>query len=169
MKKLSRDNLTPHQRSYAMSRVRSKDTAPEVAIRSELFRRGHRFRKHRRDIPGCPDIVFVTAKIAVFVDGEFWHGRRFALWEGKLTEYWRAKIARNVSRDRRSRRRLRLLGWTVIRIWDRDILRDLRKAVWRVERALYERAGTPAQLGNTVEPRRRSGSKCYPQKSSGYS
>jgi len=138
MKKPSRDNLTPAQRSYAMSRVRSRDTAPELAVRRELFRRGYRFRTHRKDLPGCPDIVFVRAHVAVFVDGEFWHGRRFATWSETLSDYWREKIERNIRRDRRSRRQLRSMGWTIVRVWDRDVMRSVSCAVAEIERAILK-------------------------------
>ena len=71
------DNLTPTQRSYCMSRVKGKDTSIERLVRSELHKRGFRFRKHVKTLPGKPDIVFPKAKVAVFVDGDFWHGYDF--------------------------------------------------------------------------------------------
>ena len=86
------DNLTPEQRSRTMSLIRSKDTQPELTIRRLLHARGLRFRKHAAWLPGQPDIVFVSAKVTVFVDGDYWHGWRFPLWSGKLTAYWKHKI-----------------------------------------------------------------------------
>lgn len=93
------DILTPEQRSYCMSKVRSKDTSPERAVRSALHRLGYRFRKHVKDLPGKPDIVFTRRKVAVFVDGDFWHGFGFESWGGKLSPKWRSKIERNMARD----------------------------------------------------------------------
>ena len=78
------DNLTPAQRSYCMSRIKGKDTGLELRVRSELHKRGLRFRKHLKELPGKPDIVFTRAKVVVFIDGDFWHGYRFATWEHKV-------------------------------------------------------------------------------------
>ncbi|HEY0160778.1 MAG TPA: very short patch repair endonuclease [Thermoanaerobaculia bacterium] len=147
MKKLSRDNLTPAQRSYAMSQVRSKDTSPELAVRRALFRRGLRFRKHRRDLPGTPDIVFVTAKVAVFVDGEFWHGYQFARWRDKLSDYWRARIERNIRRDRRAHRHLRRLGWVVVRVWQREFERESAPIVNAIELVVRDRLKPRRKVG----------------------
>src|SRR6476469_9829315 len=91
------DNLTPAQRRRCMSSVRTKDTDIEQAVRSALHRRGLRFRKHVRDLPGRPDIVFSRARVAVFVDGDFWHGYDFDTWRGGLSEFWRNKIETNRS------------------------------------------------------------------------
>ena len=120
------DNLTKKQRSYCMSRVKSKDTTLETRIRTELFKRGLRFRKHVSALPGRPDIVFPTAKLAVFLDGDFWHGYGFPSWRHTLPKFWREKIARTRDRDRRNFAKLRRMGWQVLRIWQHDIERDLR-------------------------------------------
>src|SRR5712691_9137944 len=111
------DNLTPEQRSYCMSRVRNRDTRLEVLVRSELHRRGFRFRKHVKDLPGRPDIVFVREQVAVFVDGDFWHGYGFPRWEHTVSDFWRTKIAINRARDARNFARLRRAGWRVVRLW----------------------------------------------------
>src|SRR5688500_10604715 len=110
------DNLTPQQRSYCMSRVKNRDTDLETAIRCGLHRRGLRFRKHVRLLAGSPDLVFPTARLAVFIDGDFWHGYRFPQWRRKLSPFWQAKIATNRDRDRRNFRKLRRNGWTVMRV-----------------------------------------------------
>jgi DNA mismatch endonuclease Vsr len=130
------DNLTPEQRRYTMTRVKSKDTGLEKIVRSELHRRGFRFRKHVRDLPGSPDAVFVKAKVAVFIDGDFWHGYKFSNWEHKLQVYWREKIKRNIARDRRNHAKLRRMGWRVIRIWQHDVKQDLDKCIRNVIAAL---------------------------------
>jgi DNA mismatch endonuclease (patch repair protein) len=129
------DNLTREQRSYTMSCIRSKDTTPETTIRSLVHARGLRFRKHKRDIPGRPDLVFVRAKIAVFIDGDFWHGWQFSRWRNKLAPYWRNKIEGNRRRDRNNFRRLRRRGWQVIRIWEHNVEREAESCVDLIETA----------------------------------
>lgn len=114
------DRLTTAQRSRLMSRIRSKDTKPEVAVRSMIHRLGFRFRLYRRDLPGTPDIVLPAHKAVVFVNGCFWHGHYCK--RGKMPKsrvaYWRVKIAANRKRDERARRRLRRLGWKVVVVWE---------------------------------------------------
>jgi len=119
------DNLTREQRSYCMSRIMGRDTALEITMRSELFRRGLRFRKHVTTLPGKPDVVFPLAKVAVFLDGDFWHGYIFPIWRSTLSKFWRVKIAKTRDRDRRNFAKLRRMGWRVIRIWQHEIQRDL--------------------------------------------
>lgn len=128
--------------SEAASRIkqrnRSSDTKAEVLLRKELWRRGLRYRLHARDLPGKPDIVFRRARVVVFCDGDFWHGRRWRQRREKLAggtnaPYWTAKIAANVARDRRHNRALRAAGWTVIRLWETDILRNAERAGAKVE------------------------------------
>lgn len=130
------DNLTPEQRSYCMSRVKGKDTGLEKLVRAELHRRGLRFRKHVKELPGKPDVVFSTAKVAVFIDGDFWHGYRFPLWEHKLPDFWKEKIGRTRERDQRNFQKLRRMGWRVIRIWQHEIERDLDGCIDRIVLAL---------------------------------
>jgi DNA mismatch endonuclease (patch repair protein) len=141
------DNLTPEQRSRTMSRIRSTDTGPELTIRRILHARGRRFRKYVREVPGRPDLVFARERVAVFVDGDFWHGWRFPVWREKLAEYWRLKIARNRQRDARNFRLLRRRGWVVIRIWEHQVENDPHGCVERVERALG-RMGIPSSEAN---------------------
>lgn len=134
------DNLTAEQRSYCMSRVKGKDTGIERRVRSELHRRGFRFRKHFRQLPGNPDVVFTRARVAVFVDGDFWHGYRLMEWEETLTPFWRVKIRRNVERDKKNHRMLRKSGWVVIRLWQHDIERNLQRCIDRIATAVEERS-----------------------------
>jgi len=119
------DNLTKEQRSYCMSRVKVRGTALELAIRSELLKRGLKFRNNVTTLPGKPDIVFPIVKLAVFLDGDFWHGYRFPVWRRTLAKFWREKIAKNRDRDRRNFAKLRRMGWRVLRIWQHEIKRDL--------------------------------------------
>jgi DNA mismatch endonuclease, patch repair protein len=123
-----------------MSRVRNRDTDLELLVRSELFKRGWRFRKHVSSLPGTPDIVFVRQEIAVFIDGDFWHGYRFPAWKDTLAKFWIAKIQKNRERDRRNFSKLRRQGWCVIRIWQHEIRRDLQGSLNRIERSLVARS-----------------------------
>lgn len=134
------DRITPEQRSRLMAKVHSFDTAPERAIRSALHKKGLRFRKHVADLPGRPDVVFARSRVAVFVDGDFWHGYRFPAWKAKLAPYWQEKIVRNRARDRRNFARLRASGWVVIRVWSHEIDRDLGACVARVAHAVGSRS-----------------------------
>jgi DNA mismatch endonuclease (patch repair protein) len=133
------DNLTPEQRSRTMSLIRSKDTRPELTVRGMLHARGLRFRKHVRRLPGQPDLVFVGARVTVFIDGDYWHGWRFPAWSGKLAPYWRQKIAENRLRDGRTFRRLRREGWLVIRVWEHEVERHPARCVDRIEAAVRDR------------------------------
>lgn len=130
------DNLTPAQRKYCMSRVRGKDTGIEVKIRSALHRRGLRFRKHVKGLPGKPDVVFPKVKVAVFLDGDFWHGYRFPAWEQKLSPFWREKISKTRKRDQKNFRKLRADGWKVIRLWQHQIEKDIDGCIEKIEAAL---------------------------------
>lgn len=130
------DNLTKEQRSYCMSRVKGKDTRLEKVVRSELHKRGLRFRKHTGKLPGKPDIVFVTQKVVVFLDGDFWHGYRFPQWEKTLAKFWRNKIGETRKRDQRNFAKLRRMGWRVIRIWEHSIKNDLNAVVTKICEAI---------------------------------
>src|SRR5947207_3188047 len=129
------DNLTKKQRSHCMSRVRTTNTDLEELVCSALRRRGLRFRKHVRGRPGTPDVVFPAARVAVFIDGEFWHGYRFPTWRASMSGFWQEKIERNRARDRRNFARLRRQGWSVIRLWQHDIRTDLAPCVERIANA----------------------------------
>jgi DNA mismatch endonuclease (patch repair protein) len=131
-----RDRLTIEQRSRCMASVRNKNTDIELLVRSGVHKRGLRFRKHPKQLPGTPDIVFWSARVAVFIDGDFWHGFAFQKWEHTLHEYWKKKIATNRMRDQRNFRKLRRMGWKVVRIWQHEIERDLISCVDRVESAV---------------------------------
>lgn len=105
----------------SMSSQRTADTQPEVALRSALHRRGVRFRVHRRDLPGRPDIVLVRTRIAVFVDGCFWHQCPDHFIAPKANaEWWANKMEANTTRDRRNDERLRLLGWEPVHVWEHE-------------------------------------------------
>lgn len=128
-------------RSRVMSRIRNRDTAPERALRGALCSAGLRgYRLHRRDIPGSPDIAWVGRRIAVFVDGAFWHGHPSAFKEGQSGAFWDEKIAHNIERDRQVDRTLNEKGWAVVRIWDFEIEQSVDDCIDKVRLALAERA-----------------------------
>jgi DNA mismatch endonuclease (patch repair protein) len=102
---------------------------------------GREFETHARDLPGRPDILFRHSMVAVFIDGDFWHGWRFPVWKDKLSEKWEAKIEATRRRDARNFRKLRRSGWKVIRIWEHQVNGDLLRCVQRVEEALPRRRG----------------------------
>ena len=134
------DRLTPEQRKRAMSRVRSKGTGIEVSVCKAVFARGLRYRKNVKGLPGTPDIVFAGPKVAVFVDGDFWHGWRFPAWRNKLNSYWVQKIESNRRRDRLNFARLRRRGWIVIRVWGHQVNSDIDAVADRIERAVLTRS-----------------------------
>jgi len=147
------DNMTPEQRSRTMSRIRKTDTKPEIMVRRLAFSRGLRYRKYVSGLPGTPDLVFAGPKVAIFVDGDFWHGWRFEEWEHKLSSaYWKDKIRRNRNRDVENHRRLEKDGWTVIRIWEHEVEEDAEACVDRIEAVV--RAGQQQHAADGA-PRRR--------------
>lgn len=130
------DHMTPEQRSYAMRRVKLKDGPLELLIRRKLRSIGLRFQQNCRNLNGSPDIVFPKQKVAIFIDGDFWHGWRLPAWEHKLSEFWKVKLHTNRRRDQRNFRRLRAADWTVIRLWEHEIRSDSGRCVARILRAL---------------------------------
>ena len=129
------DVLTPAQRSFCMSRIRSRDTRPERVVRSILHKMGRRFRLHRRDLPGTPDIVLPAIKTVIFVHGCFWHMHRcrFGLVKPKTrAEFWSAKRQANAERDRKSVAELRKAGWRVLIVWECQT-RNLGRLAERVQ------------------------------------
>ena len=126
------DPRTPEQRFRAMSNVKLRDGSLEVIVRSELHKRGYRFRKHVKSLPGSPDAVFPREKIAVFIDGDFWHGYRLPTWEHKLNDFWKQKIRANRKRDQKNFLKLRRMGWRVIRIWQHEIRENPARCTERI-------------------------------------
>lgn len=115
------DRISKEHRSWNMSRIRSRNTAPEVAVRSALHRMGYRFRLKEYGLPGKPDVVLSRYRTAVFVHGCFWHrhkGCRFSYTPRSRQSFWLAKFRNNVARDRRAVEELRGLDWRVIVIWE---------------------------------------------------
>lgn len=118
------DNLTPEQRRRCMVRNKSRNTGLEKRVCKVMRNAGLRFRRHAADLPGRPDAVFRKERVAVFIDGDFWHGWRFPQWAESLAPAWREKIEKNRLRDRRNAARLRRAGWCVIRVWEHQAARD---------------------------------------------
>jgi DNA mismatch endonuclease (patch repair protein) len=135
--------LDARQRHQLMARFTSMDTGSELALRRALRLQGTLgYRLHLRELPGRPDVAFTRWKVAVFVDGEFWHGHPSAFVFGAKGPYWDQKILRNQARDESTNKKLVDLGWIVVRIWDRDVHRDPDAAASRVGAALTA-AGRP--------------------------
>jgi DNA mismatch endonuclease (patch repair protein) len=130
------DFVTKETRSWMMSRVARKDTLPEKIIHQELKKKKIKFSRHIKSLPGSPDIVFPDKRIAIFIDGDFWHGWRFPRWKHKLKKFWKNKIETNRKRDQRNFRKLRRMNWKVIRIWEHQIQNDSVKSVLLILKAV---------------------------------
>jgi DNA mismatch endonuclease (patch repair protein) len=142
------DTVSRERRSWIMSRVKGKDTAPELFVRSLVHRLGYRFRLHRRDLPGAPDLVFVSRRKVIFVHGCFWHGHNCVRGDRQPksnSDYWKRKIAKNKERDRSRRKQLRDLGWDVLVVWECQ-LRDEEKLTQELIAFLGDR---PARRSNS--------------------
>lgn len=131
------DRLTSERRSWLMSQVRSKNTSPEMRVRRLAHASGLRYRLHRRDLPGKPDLVFPRHRVALFVHGCFWHrhpGCAKASMPKSRSDFWREKFERNVERDRQAEQELEALGWRVLVIWECGTKsdREIRALLWQV-------------------------------------
>jgi len=115
------DSFTPEKRSEIMSKIRSKDTRPEFIVRKLLHKLGYRFRIHSKALPGKPDIVLKKYRTAIFINGCFWHhhkGCKRSNWPKSNKDYWIPKIKRTIQRDSESHKKLQILGWNVLVIWE---------------------------------------------------
>lgn len=130
------DHMTPAQRSHAMKCVKLKDGPLELLIQRELRKIGLRFQRNCKRLRGSPDIVFPKNKVAIFIDGDFWHGWRLPAWEHKLSEFWKSKLHTNRRRDQRNFRHLRAADWTVIRLWEHEIRSNRARCIDRILRLL---------------------------------
>ena len=137
------DNLTPAQRKKNMRNIKSKDTDIELLLRKELWRQGYRYRKNYKKLPGKPDIVLTKYKIAIFCDGEFFHGKDWEVLKPRLeksnnSEFWISKISRNRERDDEVNKKLLFSGWTVVRFWGNDIKNNLDECLKVIDEAIFE-------------------------------
>ncbi|MBR2125191.1 MAG: DNA mismatch endonuclease Vsr [Akkermansia sp.] len=125
------DVHTPEQRRRNMSAIKGKHTKPEMLVRRALHAMGYRFRLHRNDLPGKPDIVLPRHKVAIFVNGCFWHrhvGCKYASTPATNVDFWNAKFAENVARDKCIYEKLEVLGWKVVVIWECEVKRLLQES-----------------------------------------
>lgn len=132
------DSLTPAQRSERMSRIRGKDTGPELAVRRLIHSMGYRYRLGAKDLPGRPDIVFRTRRCVVFVHGCFWHrhqGCTLARLPKSRLDFWREKLEGNAARDKRNLELLAQNGWRTLVVWECE-LKDMKQVAARVRRFL---------------------------------
>lgn len=146
------DVLTPDQRRKNMRRIKGADTKPELALRKLLWHKGYRYRKNFKGLPGKPDIVLTKYKICIFVDSEFFHGKGFEgeyksrkysslreqLEHSNNSQFWLNKIQRNMDRDREVDAELKGLGWTVIRLWSLDVLKNPEQSLQTIEEAIID-------------------------------
>ena len=137
------DKLTPEQRHKNMSHIRNKDSKIECVLRKALWSRGYRYRKNYKKLPGKPDIVLKKYKIAIFCDSEFFHGKDFEQLKKQLSmsqnsDFWIAKIQRNIDRDAVVDRQLRNMDWLVLRFWGKEILKNPDQCVQVIEEAILE-------------------------------
>ena len=129
------DNLTKKQRHKNMSHIRASNTKPEIMLRKALWHRGIRYRKNYKELIGKPDIVITRCKIAIFVDGDFWHGKNMDDIEKQVQSnrtYWLPKIRRNRERDAEVNDALTEQGWIVLRFWESDIKKHLEQCVAQI-------------------------------------
>ena len=134
--------------SKTASRIRAFDTKPEMILRKTLWELGLRYRKNVRHLPGKPDIVFGKQKLIIFCDGDFWHGRDWAsrrrkLANGSNSEYWIQKIQSNIRRDKLQVLRLNRMGWSVLRFWESDILKDPSAIARQITQTMKNRGSNP--------------------------
>lgn len=137
------DVLSKEQRSKNMRNIKSKDTKIEIILRKALWEKGIRYRKNYVALPGKPDIVLTKYKIAIFCDGEFFHGKDWEVLKPKLQnsnngDFWIEKISRNRKRDEEVDKKLSFMGWTVIRFWGDEIKRDIDTCIKVIEETIFD-------------------------------
>ncbi len=134
------DTISKERRSWNMSRIKGKDTSPEVSVRSYLFSQGFRFRKNVSSLPGRPDIVLPKYRTVIFINGCFWHhheGCRFATVPKTRTDFWNNKFNTNIANDIKNKAKLEELGWEVITIWECELKKDFPEAMKKLTGILY--------------------------------
>lgn len=137
------DRLTKEQRRKNMQHIRNKDTKIEVLLRKALWNKGYRYRKNFMDLPGKPDIALTKYRIAVFCDSEFFHGKdwdvlRPQLQRGKNADFWIEKISKNMQRDNLVNKQLNFMGWTVVRFWGKEIIKNTDECVQVIEEVIFD-------------------------------
>ena len=137
------DVLTPEQRRKNMQHIKSNDTKIEVLLRKALWEKGYRYIKNYKALPGKPDIVLTKYKIAIFCDGEFFHGKDWEVLKPRLeksnnSEFWIKKITRNLERDDEINKKLLFMGWIVIRFWGNEIKKNTDECVRVIEETIFD-------------------------------
>lgn len=137
------DVLTKEQRRKNMQHIKSNDTEIEMLLRKALWKKGYRYRKNYKELPGKPDIVLTKYKIAIFCDGEFFHGKDWEVLKPKLqssnnSEFWINKISRNIERDNEINKELLFMGWIVIRFWGKEIKKNTDQCVRVIEETVFD-------------------------------
>ena len=137
------DVLTPEQRRRNMQNIHQKDTSIELCLRKALWKKGYRYRKNVKTLPGKPDIVITKYKIAIFCDSEFFHGKDWEVlkprWEkGVHGDFWVKKITNNRRRDDEVNKKLLFMGWTVIRFWGKEIMKNTDECVRVIEETVFD-------------------------------
>lgn len=148
------DVLTPEQRKKNMRNIKAENTKPEVVLRRLLWKEGFRYRKNWKMLPGKPDIAITKYKVAIFVDGEFWHGKdydggdypgrkyhslREQLEHGNNSDFWKQKIERNMQRDLEIEAELNGLGWKVIRFWSKDVMKQPEECLQIIRETIFDK------------------------------
>lgn len=134
---------TTEKRSSLMSKIKSTETQVEVLLRKKLWSKGIRYRKNNKDILGCPDISIKKYKIAIFIDGEFWHGFNWREKKKKIKsnrKYWIEKIEGNMQRDEKTDKNLKKQGWCVIRLWEHEIKKDINSCFRKINKKISNNA-----------------------------
>lgn len=137
------DRLSKEQRHRNMQHIRNRDTKPELVLRKALWKKGYRYRKNYSGLPGKPDIVLTKYKIAIFCDGEFFHGNNWddlkrQLQRGSNADFWMEKILKNMQRDDWVNKQLTFMGWTVVRFWDKQIIKNTDECVRTIEELIFD-------------------------------
>ena len=137
------DVLTKEQRRKNMQRIKGKNTSIEVRLCKALWQKGYHYRKNYKELPGSPDIVLTKYKIAIFCDGEFFHGKdwdklKARLEKGEKGEYWIKKMTRNMERDEEINKQLMFKGWTVLRFWGDEIKKNTDECVKAIEEVIFD-------------------------------
>ena len=137
------DKLTPEQRKKNMRSIKGKDTSIEMILRKALWKKGYHYRKNYKNLPGTPDIALTKYKIAIFCDGEFFHGKDWEILKprlerGKNSDFLVTKISRNRERDEEINKKLLFMGWIVIRFWGMDIKKNTDEYIRVIEETIFD-------------------------------
>ena len=137
------DKLTPEQRKKNMRSIKEKDTSIEMILRKALWKKGYHYRKNYKNLPGTPDIALTKYKIAIFCDGEFFHGKDWEILKprlerGKNSDFLVTKISRNRERDEEINKKLLFMGWIVIRFWGMDIKKNTDEYIRVIEETIFD-------------------------------